>query len=209
MNEFLQDLVHWIDQLSPLVIYLVVFALSFIENLLPPVPGDLVIVFAGYLVGLDRLSFAPSVITAGAGGLLGFMVMFAFGRRLGNAVISPDQLVWIPKKRIARALDGVAKYGALIVAANRFLPGLRSVISLAAGMSSMRLGPTVLASAASAMVWCWLMVLVGKHLGENWAYVSVLLRRYSLVFLGLVVVFLAVQGVRYVRHRRFDEADGN
>ncbi len=204
MNEFLADLVTWIEQLSPIAIYAVVFGIAFAENLLPPVPGDLVIVFAGYLVGLDKLLFAPSIIVASLGGAVGFMAMFVIGRNLGGAILSPDRFRWVPKKRLRLALERVTVYGSVVVLVNRFLPGLRSVISLAAGMSSMRLSHSALASAVSAIVWSWLMVLAGKHLGENWSYFSVILKRYSLVFAGLLSVFVCVQLFRYVRSRRLD-----
>lgn len=201
MDNILSDLVAWLDQLPPSLVYLAILSIAFAENVLPPVPGDLVIVFAGYLVGLDRLGFSESIIVSSVGGVLGFMAMFAIGRRMGVAVLSPERFRWLPKRRIRVALERVSTYGYWIVLANRFLPGLRSVISIASGMSAIRVAHTWLAAFVSSIAWSWLMVLSGKHLGENWGQVSVWLRRYSIVFLSIVVVVIVVQVVRYRKAR--------
>ncbi|MEZ4695135.1 MAG: DedA family protein [Rhodothermales bacterium] len=207
MNDLLTDLVGWIDTLSPAVIYIVLLAIAFGENVLPPIPGDLVIVFAGYLVGLDRLQFFPSVALASLGGAVGFAAMFLIGRRLGSAILAPDRFTWLPKQRLSRGLDEVGRHGYWVVLVNRFLPGLRSVISLSAGMSAMGFWRTMLASAASAVIWSWLMVYAGKRLGENWEYVGVIIRKYSEYFIVVLALLAVVRIVFYVRSRRSGTAD--
>ncbi len=203
MAEWLSDILDWIAVLSPVWIYGVVFLVSWLENVVPPVPGDLLVVFAGYLAGLGKAEPMMLVAVATVGGTAGFMSMFAVGRRLGNAVLAPDRFRWLPKERIGRARNHVSRWGYTLVAANRFLSGLRSVISLSVGMSEKRAGPTVLFSFASSLVWCVLLVYGGVYLGTNWEKVSGWLQAWGWAMTGtlVVVVLLRYLWVRRQRQR--------
>jgi len=201
MAEWLSDILDWIALLSPVWIYAVVLVVSWLENVVPPVPGDLLVVFAGYLAGLGKADPMLLVGVATVGGTLGFMTMFAAGRRLGDAVLAPDRLTWLPKKRIVRARVHVARWGYTLVATNRFLSGLRSVISLSVGISGKRAWPTLFWSAASSLVWCFLLVYGGVYLGANWERVSDWLQAWGWVMTGVLVLVVVLRLV-WIRKRR-------
>ncbi len=181
MIELVRDFFAWIEALPPGLAYVMILAVAYGENIAPPVPGDVLIVFAGYLVSIGRLEVVPAAALAIVGGTLGYMTMYAVGRSIEGALMDPDRFRWIPKKRLSKALEWVGRWGYLVVAANRFLSGLRSVIALATGMA--KLGPwkTLAASGLSATLWSILMIAFGYWLGENWEQVQVGLRRYSAV----------------------------
>ena len=189
--------------------YLVILAIAYGENVVPPIPGDMVVVFGGYLVGRGTLSLPVVVALAILGGVLGFMTVYAVGRRFGQAVLTPGQFEWIPQKTLEKAQGWLRRWGYGVVAANRFLTGARSVISLAAGMAQLNVWKTAFWATVSAAVWCSLIAYAGYALGENWRLVRRYLADYSRVVLAALGLAVLVWGAyRLVQHhRRQEEAD--
>ena len=206
MEGLLADIVAWMTAIPPLWAYVALFTVAYGENVVPPIPGDMVIVFAGYLVAVGRLDYWVVVMLSTVGGAAGFMTLYAVGYRIGEAVLDPHRLRWLPKKQIVRAERWVRRWGYGVVLANRFLSGLRSVISLTVGVARMDVWQTGAFSTLSALVWTGLITYLGYAVGENWPIISVYLRRYGFVVIGLVVLFVVVRLVR--RHRRL-KRDGD
>lgn len=202
MGDVLLDIVEWMTALPPVWAYGIVLGISWLENVLPPVPGDMIVVFGGYMAGLDVLDAPLVVLLATIGGTLGFMSMYAIGHHVGTGLLEPDQYRWLPKKRIERVRQRLKDQGFVIVAANRFLSGLRSVISLTVGMAHMDAGKTWLWSTFSSLAWCTLLTVAGVVVGENWEIVSRYLQAWGSLVLGLLVLVALVQMVRYHRSRQ-------
>lgn len=202
LADVLSDIVAWMETLSPLMIYVTVFAVAYFENVIPPIPGDMIVVFGGTLVGLGRVEFVPVVALATIAGTLGFMTMYAVGRRVGDAVLDPERLRWIPKRAARKVRDWLRRWGYGVVAANRFLSGARSVIALMVGAARMHPGPTALWATVSAAVWTGILAYLGLVLGDNWAVIGDWLKRYSQwVTLALVVALVFYVGVgRWRKH---------
>jgi len=133
--DLVREFFNWIATLPPGLAYAMILAVAYGENLLPPIPGDVLIVFAGYLVAVGTLDGWVVVVLATIGGTAGCRTMVALGRRIEGAIMAPDRFRWIPKQRLRRAIGWVNRYGFGVVLANRFLSGLRSVISIATGMA--------------------------------------------------------------------------
>ena len=201
MAENLVDLLEWTTMLSPLWAYVLLAVISFGENVIPPVPGDLAIVVAGYLAGAGQLSYGPVVLIASTCGTLGFMVMYLLGRRFGDSVLA-GRIKWLPSKRIYRVRRWLLKWGYLLIAANRFLSGLRSVISITVGAAQMQSGRTAVFAAISSIAWTALIAYAGVIVGENWEIVAVYLRRYSAVVGTLILLVIAALTIRLLLKKR-------
>jgi len=205
MAELLGDIVSWMEGLPPGWIYVTVFAVAYLENVVPPIPGDMVVVFGGYLAGLGRIEFVPVVVLATAAGALGFMSVYALGRWVGEAALDPSRLRWVPKRAAWKARDWLRRWGYGVVAANRFLSGARSVISLMVGAAEMRPVPVALWATLSAAVWTSLIAYLGAVVGENWTVIGDWLARYSQVVTVVLVAGLVVYfGARWWRRRVID-----
>lgn len=201
MGETLTTIVDWVLSLPAGWVYALILAVSYLENIVPPIPGDMLVVFGGYMAGAGLVDPYLVVALATMGGFLGFMSMYAAGARIGYAIMDPNRFRWLPKARIEAVRRHLARWGYGLIAANRFLSGLRSVISLTVGMAHMSVGWTAFWSGVSALVWTALLVAGGYYLGENWPRVSELLQTYGWALTGLVVVIIGVQIVRYRRQR--------
>lgn len=202
MENLFADLIAWMADVPPLWAYGIILIIAYGENVVPPIPGDLIVVFGGYMVGLGRLDFVVVVLLATLGGTAGFMTMYAVGSRLGKAVIDQDRYRWLPREYVSKAQAWLERWGYGVVAANRFLSGARSVISLTVGMAHMPPWRTAAFATLSAALWTLLITFAGYKVGENWEVVSDYLGRYGQVVLALIVLVVIVQLVRGYRARK-------
>ncbi len=209
MGDLLQDLVIWLDGLSPAWAYAGILLVAYAENVLPPVPGDMAVVFGGYLAGIGKLHFLLVAGMATLGSVMGFMTMYFIGYLAGDAVLRSRWLRWVPPERIDGARRQLDRWGYGLVAANRFLAGLRGVIGLVVGMARLDGLRTAAIATLSALAWILLMVWAGYAVGDNWRQVGLWLRDYGRVVLCLIGLFLLAGGVRlYVRKKRSSKKSG-
>jgi membrane protein DedA with SNARE-associated domain len=197
MIESVEALATWLAELPPIGIYAVLLVVSYVENLVPPIWGDTLIVLCGWLVGLGTLAFVPTVGLATLGGALGFMTMYALGRKMDTAIADPSRLRWIPRGPLLAAERWLRRWGQGVVVVNRFLAGGRSVISLLAGASRLPALRTAIWATLSAFAWCVVLVAAGAWVGAEWERVLEILGAYGRVITALVALALAVAAVRW------------
>ncbi|MCP4682828.1 MAG: DedA family protein [Desulfobacterales bacterium] len=203
MHSFLDLLNSFPDYL----IYIVLGLSAFIENVFPPIPGDTITAFGAFLVGTKRLNFLGVFISTSLGSLFGFMFLFRIGSILGKRYFIRRDYRFFKARDIIKAEAWFRKYGYFIILFNRFFPGLRSVISLAGGISRLKTSKVMLLALISACVWNFLWISLGYTLGSNWGTMrdkmGYFMTRYNLtilVILGLGVLFLVVK--RLIRKKR-------
>ena len=204
MGDGFEQFVQRIGELPPPWAYAVLALSAFLENVLPPVPGDTVVLFSAYLAGRGVLAWIPVYAATCLGGTAGFLVMFAIGRSQGRGLLQGGG--WrarvFPKRRLQRAAAWLQRYGAWLVLGNRFLSGVRSVIALSAGLGGLGWLPVAGLGFLSMALWNGLLLYGGMALGENWDRVSELLTRYNRWVTALLAVAAVVMGVRVWLGRR-------
>jgi membrane protein DedA with SNARE-associated domain len=201
MEAQLQELLEEVGRLDPLWAYGLLFLSAFLENVVPPVPGDTVVVFSAYLVGRGALGLWPVYLATCVGGLGGFMVMYYLGYSRGRAFFVGRRGGLLSQERLAQAEQWLERYGAALVLANRFLSGIRSAIAISAGIGQMAWSQVALLGLISLVVWNGLLLYAGLLVGQNWEVVAGLLKQYNrLLLLLLVLLGLLVAG-RWWRKR--------
>lgn len=191
MLDLLTDIVNWMTGLPPSLMYLTIFVIAYGENVVPPIPGDMIVVFGGYLAGVSNLSIWAVILLSTVAGAAGFMTMFLIGNRLGEAILDPKKLRWLPKDQIMVGRRWLRRWGFGLILANRFLSGTRSVISIVAGMAHMNTKRVLLSATISAAVWTSVIAWVGYLVGENWEIVADYLTVYGQFMLWAVLAFIA------------------
>ncbi len=204
MPDF-QTLHATFDQLDTGLIYFIIFAAGFLENCIPPIPGDTVTVLGAWLVGTGRLNYFGVFFSATAGNLSGFMVMYHIGRTFGQDYFIRKNFRFFPKRDILKSEQWFTRYGFKIILVNRFLSGLRSVISLFSGMAHLNRGKVILFAFLSACMWDGLLLYGGYLLGQNF---EILVGRYNKVMLIVVAsVVLILIGFRWWTRRKTESDD--
>jgi len=198
VNGFVEEVSHW----NPLWGYLAVALSAFLENVIPPVPGDTVVVFSAYLVGLGLLHWAPVYAATCVGGTAGFMLMYQIGRTGGRALVGRSGNRLFGQEQLIRAEAWLERYGPWLILANRFLSGVRSVIALAAGLGNLSWPRVFVLGGISMILWNGALLYAGMLVGRNWESVIEVLRQYNQVAVGIVIVVLLGLVLRGWRQRR-------
>jgi membrane protein DedA with SNARE-associated domain len=186
-----------LQSLDPLLVCLALFGIAFIENIFPPSPSDMAIVFGGTLVGIGHLGFAEALLSATAGSTLGFVAMYWIGKWFGRNILEQQKIKFLPLDSVHRVEAWFAKYGYWMIIGNRFLAGTRAVVSLFAGISGLKLSVTIPLCFISAMIWNTLLLIGGYLLGNNWERIGFYISTYSQVVTGLVVLLVIILVARY------------
>lgn len=200
--EWIESILAMLRGLPPLGVLGAIFLVAYIENVFPPSPSDLMIVFAGTLVGVGTVGFLPALGAATAGGTLGFMTAYAAGRYFEGRLTTGRLGRYLPLGGIHQAELLFQRYGYWVIIANRFLAGTRAVVSFFAGMSRLHLTRTSVLSAISAAVWNSLLLYAGMSLADNWRRAIHFLAVYSKVATIIVAVATAIFLWWYFRRRR-------
>jgi len=123
----------FMQSIDPIYIYFLLFFFAFIENLFPPSPSDLVVVFGSSLIASTSISYLPVLFVTSFGSSIGFMVMFYVGKYFGDHVLKTGKLKFITQENLSKVDIWFTKYGYKLIVINRMLPGTRAVVSFFAG----------------------------------------------------------------------------
>lgn len=186
----IEDLLARFSDLTPIWIYILLFAFAYVENIFPPSPSDIVIVIGGSLIGTGSLSFVPALVFSTGGSAAGFLTAFALGWQFDKKLIHAGKLKFINIQSVDKVENAFQKYGYYLIIANRFLPGTRAVISFFAGMSRLNIHVTILLSALSSLLWNSILLYLGMVFGKNVAIVDKYLGTYSNIVIIISVVIV-------------------
>lgn len=173
-------------------IYLVVFFFAYIENVFPPSPSDVIVVFCASLVGLGKTDFMLTLISAVFGSTLGFATMYFIGDKFGDEIIEKGKIKFIKPEEIRKVEVLFSKYGYFLIVVNRFLAGTRAFVAFFAGLGEYDLKKSILLSFISASLWYLILVTGGKILGENWHLMADVISGYSKVITAVLTIALFI-----------------
>jgi membrane protein DedA with SNARE-associated domain len=199
MEDILQQMISRLAAAPAPLAYLALFASAVVENLFPPVPGDTITAFGAFMVGAGTLDFTAVYLSTTAGSVCGFMLLVYLGRFLGREFFLERDYRFFSAKSILDAERWFLRYGHFVVLANRFLPGIRSVISLVSGISMLPPLKVLAFASISAAVWNFIWIYAGYTLGNNWELVrgrlGDILKTYNLaaaiIMASAIAVFIA------------------
>lgn len=184
-----------------------IFLLIAIENIFPPVPSEVILTFGGFVTTTSGLTITGVVIAATLGSVIGAVVLYGVGlqldvERMEKIVDRWGPLLRLTKNDIHKAAAWFDKYGYWSVFLCRFVPLVRSLISIPAGMSNMRFIPFLIFTTAGTFIWNIVLVNLGAQVGESWEEIVGYMEVYSnaaYAILGLLaVVFL----ISFIKRRK-------
>ena len=200
MQEFIVEI---IDQFG----YLGILLLIAIENIFPPIPSEVILTFAGFLTTCTAMNLPGVIAVSTAGSMIGALVLYGVGRLLTPQKLEHllenriGQLLRFKKEDVSRAVGWFSRRGASTVFLCRFIPIVRSLISIPAGVAKMPLGKFLALTAAGTLIWNTVLVSLGALAGSSWqkivAYTDVYSKLFLILFAFLGIAFL----VFYYRKR--------
>lgn len=180
--------------------YLGVFLLITIENIFPPIPSEVVLLFGGFMTTYTELNIAAMVVAATLGSLVGAIVLYYIGKILNKErlkrIVSGKigKVLRIKMEDIDKADEWFDTKGNKTVFFCRFIPIVRSLISIPAGMSEMPMLKFLIYTIAGSTIWNTVLIVIGNMVGENWVNILNIFEQYSHITL-IVLVIIFVVGV--------------
>lgn len=173
------------------------FVLILLESTLVPIPSELVMPFAGYMASMHEFSLVVILIINSVAALCGSLICYSIGRVGGK----PFVLRWgkwflLKPKDLEKTEAFFAKHGKATILIGRFLPVVRHVISIPAGIARMPVGSFALQTFLGSTIWGSLLICIGYFLGKNWEGVAKTFKRVDLLIgvgILLLVGFLVIR----------------
>lgn len=184
---------EWVQNLMDSMGYLGILLLMIVENVFPPIPSELIMPSAGFAASRGDMNIFLVILMGVLGSVLGTLPLYYLGRAFGEKRL----IEWADKygkwltlsgKDIRRADAWFDKHGTKAVLFGRLVPGIRSLLSLPAGMSEMPLPKFLIYSTIGSALWASLLAGAGYLLGENYDRVEQYVGPVSRIILGLVIV---------------------
>ena len=182
-------IVNIIDQLG----YAGLALMMFLENIFPPIPSELIMPLGGFVASQGKLSL-PLVILAGTiGSVIGQLPLYYLGHFLGKARLMRladkyGKWLTVSGADIDNASRWFNRRGSIAVLIGRLVPGVRSLISIPAGICGMKLPKFLLFSTLGMGVWAGALAFAGQLLGQNYEKVAQYMGPASKIVLALIVV---------------------
>jgi membrane protein DedA with SNARE-associated domain len=198
----LEQILSYINTLDPGWIFVILFFFSFIENVFPPSPSDVVVIIGATLIASTSIGFIPVLFVTSIGSSLGFILMYYMGKLFGEKILRTGRLKFINEHTLFKVDMWFGKHGYKLILANRFMPGTRSVISFFSGMHELHLGKTFIYSTISAFLWNAVIIFAGMKLGQNVELIDFYLSAYSNIILSLTLLVIVFFLFRYLYFKK-------
>ena len=198
MEQFSQIFLEFIASWG----YVAIAVLMAGENACIPIPSELVLGFAGFLIFTGQLTFTGALVAGLIGGLAGSLFAYAVGHKGGRSFVDRyGHYFFIKKSHVDIAQRWFDKYGLKAVFFSRMMPVVRTFISLPAGFAHVDFKKFVVYTLAGSAPWTALILFAGMMLGESWEMLMSIGHEVTLVFLIVAAVILVALYIRYRRRK--------
>ena len=197
MEQISQTFLAFIEQFG----YFAVMILMAMENACIPIPSELILGFAGYLIFAERMTFTGAIVAGMIGGMLGSIFAYWIGNSKGRAFVDKyGKYFFVKKSHVDLAQDWFDKYGIKAVFFSRMLPVVRTFISLPAGFAHVNLKQFLFYTFLGSLPWTALILFAGMKLGESWKYLLELGHEASIAF--VVIFFIVILSWYLIKKKR-------
>ena len=191
--------------------YFGVFFLIALENVFPPIPSEVILLFGGFMTTYTKLNIIGVIIAATLGSLLGALVLYYIGKILNKERLKKivsgkiGKILRLKEEDIEKADSWFDTKGQKTVFFCRFIPIVRSLISIPAGMSEMKMRKFLIYTILGSLIWNSVLTIAGSIASKNWESLLGKFDKYShLVLILLVIIFIVFIVVFYKKktHRQ-------
>lgn len=186
--------------------YLGVMFLVAIENIFPPIPSEVILAFGGFMTTYTKLTVIGVIISATIGSVLGAIILYYVGKLLNKErlikIVSSKigKLLCLKAKDIEKADEWFDNKGNVTVFFCRFVPIVRSLISIPAGMSEMPFKRFLIFTLLGTIIWNTVLVTLGSIMGSSWEKIVDFISQYA--FITLIVLIIIAVVVLFIFYRK-------
>lgn len=198
---------QWIIQMMEEFGYFGVAFLIALENIFPPIPSEIILTFGGFMTTYTSLNVWLVILMATIGSVLGGTVLYGIGRILDaeklERILSGriGKILRLKPQDVQQAQNWFARKGNITVFFCRFIPIVRSLISIPAGMMKMKIGSFLLLTTLGTAIWNTVLVWLGVFAGASWEKIVNYLGVYSEAALIVLIIGVILFAVFFFNHR--------
>lgn len=187
--------------------YFAIFFLIAIENVFPPIPSEVILTFGGFMTTYSKMNLYLVTLFATLGSIVGAIVLYYVGKilnkeRLKKLVNSKvGEVLCLKEEDIEKADSWFDNKGYKTVFFCRFVPIVRSLISIPAGMSEMPICKFLLYTTFGSLIWNFVLVFLGNKVGSNFHEIVNIINKYSYITLTILLI-LGIVFIVYLRKRK-------
>ena len=187
--EILRPIVEVITSIITTMSYPGIFFLMILESALIPIPSEIIMPFSGFLASTEKLNYIGVVLAGSFGNLVGSILTYYLGINVGRKVILKyGKYIFFKKEHLELTENLFNKYGDRVSFVGRLLPGIRTYVSLPAGIGKTKFTKFVIYTLAGSLIWNSMLTYVGMKLGSNWKNID----KYSIYLDIAAVLAIAV-----------------
>lgn len=179
------------------IIYAILLVSAFIENVFPPFPGDTTTLAGAFIAGQGNVGYIGVLLSVTIGGVAGGMVLYYIGRIKGRAYFIRHDRKYFGRASLLKVENLFSRYGGVILAFSRFFAGVRSAISISAGLGDVGVVRMLLLTVFSNILWSCLLIGLMIYTKSNWSMIIDLVKHYHItlfaVAFGVILIWVAVK----------------
>jgi membrane protein DedA with SNARE-associated domain len=197
--EILRPIVESITSIISTMSYPGIFFLMILESALIPIPSEIIMPFSGFLASTGKLSSVGVVLSGTFGNLVGSILTYYLGINVGRAfLIKYGRYVFFKKEHLELTENLFKRYGDKVSFVGRLLPGIRTYVSLPAGIGKTKFTKFAIYTFLGSIIWNSMLTYVGMKLGSNWKNID----KYSIYLDLAAVIAIAVFLIWFVYNSR-------
>lgn len=191
--------------------YLGIFLLITVENIFPPIPSEVILLFGGFMTTKSNLTVVGAIIWATMGSLVGAIILYYVGSIFNKEKLIKivdgkiGKILHLNKNDIIKADDWFIKKGIKTVFFCRFVPILRSLISIPAGMAKINFFTFLVYTLSGSLIWNIVLIFLGRYLGSKWDSILKFFDTYSIICLIVLVLVFAIGIFIFYRKKKKKE----
>jgi membrane protein DedA with SNARE-associated domain len=191
LEKLIATVAAWIMGVISSMGYGGIVLLMAIESACIPLPSEIIMPFAGFLVSKGEMTLFGIAMAGAIGCVVGSIPAYYLGMFGGRPLVEKyGKYVLISHKDLDMADDWFAKHGEIIIFIARLLPGVRTFIAFPAGVARMNMTKFVVYTFVGSFIWCWALGYVGMRAGEHWEDLKVYFHEFHYVIVALGVAFV-------------------
>lgn len=187
--------------------YLGIALLIAVENIFPPIPSEVILTFGGFMTTYSNLKLIGIIISSTIGSVLGAIILYLIGRIINKERLEKivegkiGTILHFKKQDIEKANSWFEKRGKSTVFFCRFIPIVRSLISIPAGITKMKFFSFVLLTTVGSIIWNSVLAYLGVIAGASWETVVAYIDSYSKIVLIFMVILLLIGTILFFKKR--------
>ena len=192
------QILEFVRSQNALLIYAILMASAFMENIFPPFPGDAIMLAGAYVAGQGSIDYIGVMIAVILGGTIGAIALYGIGKKGGRRFFETGSGRYLIKGNLGRAEMLYARHGDFLILISRFLPGIRSAIAVTAGIVDFNFYRMTILTFISLVLWNGMLLGLMIYSKSNWRLIVDVIKSYNVILLacaGLILILWIARAI--------------